>query len=191
MRHQYLPNHRILDTKGRCTHGKGVLTPELFASLEPTITQRGILAINDCSREQFVTMVVERMIFLNRTGMEAKDFKCPADYSNLVLSTQPEVLNVAEHEIPRFTSQQSGMLATEVARKWHPPVRPLVEKQEPEETAVLAINSVPSDIGSWEPNDLITLIGDAVHLMGPTTGSGTTTAIRDAELLCRLLVNGD
>ena len=97
---------------------------------------------------------------------------------------------MAEHEIPRFTSQQSGMLATEVARKWHPLVRPLVEKQEPGETAVLAINSVPSDIGSWEPNDRITLIADAVNLMGPTTGSGTTTAIRDAEHLCRLLVNG-
>ena len=126
-------------------------------------------------------------MFPNRAKMILEGFQCPDDYLYWVMSTQPDVLDIPKDEVPHLTSQQAEKLALQVAEKWHGTVRPIVERQVHGQTAVLPINSVPPDFGTWEPNERVTLLGDAVHLMGPTAGSGAICAIRDADLLCRLL----
>jgi 2-polyprenyl-6-methoxyphenol hydroxylase-like FAD-dependent oxidoreductase len=50
---------------------------------------------------------------------------------------------------------------------------------------VVIRTSVPLD--PWTPSN-VTLIGDAVHTMTPGRGVGANTALRDASLLCRMLV---
>jgi 2-polyprenyl-6-methoxyphenol hydroxylase-like FAD-dependent oxidoreductase len=40
----------------------------------------------------------------------------------------------------------------------------------------------------WESSN-VTLLGDAVHTMTPGRGAGANTALRDAALLCRTLVD--
>jgi 2-polyprenyl-6-methoxyphenol hydroxylase-like FAD-dependent oxidoreductase len=66
-------------------------------------------------------------------------------------------------------------------RRWHPDIRRLVELASVAETTLVPIRSaVP--IEAW-PSSRVTLLGDAVHAMSPSRGSGANTALRDAALL--------
>jgi 2-polyprenyl-6-methoxyphenol hydroxylase-like FAD-dependent oxidoreductase len=47
--------------------------------------------------------------------------------------------------------------------------------------------STPSGVPEWKNKPRVTLIGDAVHSMTPAGGIGANTAVRDSELLGRLL----
>ncbi|KAJ5682320.1 hypothetical protein N7462_005485, partial [Penicillium macrosclerotiorum] len=40
--------------------------------------------------------------------------------------------------------------------------------------------SALTDIAPWEPSDLVTPLGDAIHVMPPTAAMGANTALRDA-----------
>ncbi|KAF2485209.1 hypothetical protein BDY17DRAFT_322077 [Neohortaea acidophila] len=190
VRKQFLPAHPILDTGARCVYGKTLLTPELLKTLEPAITKGGMMVVKDRSRDPVTAMILEPVIFTHREEMLAEGIEAPHDYLYWVMGAKPEALGLPHEGMPTLTPEQCEKIARGVAQSWHPRVRPVVACQQPGQTAVLQINSVPSDFGTWEPNERVTLIGDSIHLMGPTAGSGAITAIRDAELLCRLLVEG-
>jgi 2-polyprenyl-6-methoxyphenol hydroxylase-like FAD-dependent oxidoreductase len=72
---------------------------------------------------------------------------------------------------------------------WHPVLRRLVADSDAEQvSAVPVLTSVP--IGPWETIS-VTLVGDAIHTMTPLQGLGGSSALRDAGLLCRKLVEID
>lgn len=56
--------------------------------------------------------------------------------------------------------------------------------------ALLTVNPVPEDFGktSWVLGSRVTLIGDAVHIMGPTSELGAIVGLRDAATVCRMVV---
>jgi 2-polyprenyl-6-methoxyphenol hydroxylase-like FAD-dependent oxidoreductase len=56
--------------------------------------------------------------------------------------------------------------------------------------AVLQVATTTPDIPMWEPNAHITLLGDSIHLMSPAGGVGAGTALTDATVLTKALVNG-
>jgi 2-polyprenyl-6-methoxyphenol hydroxylase-like FAD-dependent oxidoreductase len=71
---------------------------------------------------------------------------------------------------------------------WHPVLRQLVSDSDPTEVAaVTVLSSIPS---AWQPSN-VTLVGDAIHTMTPLQGLGGSTALRDAGLLCRKLIEAD
>jgi 2-polyprenyl-6-methoxyphenol hydroxylase-like FAD-dependent oxidoreductase len=77
-------------------------------------------------------------------------------------------------------------LALEMTRHWHPNLRKLIQLTDP--TAVTYINvrtSVP--VSPWESSN-VTLLGDAIHTMTPGRGAGANTALRDAALLRKTLM---
>lgn len=47
--------------------------------------------------------------------------------------------------------------------------------------------SSPSGVPDWDNSDRVTVIGNAVHSVTPAGGLGANTAVRDSELLGRLL----
>lgn len=56
------------------------------------------------------------------------------------------------------------------------------------EAAFLKIStSSPEGVPEWANEPTITLMGDAVHGMTPAGGVGASTALRDVELLGRLI----
>jgi len=72
---------------------------------------------------------------------------------------------------------------------WHPDLRRLVAESPPALTGSLPITTGrPFTLGSRGQAPL-TLLGDAVHPMTPLQGLGGNTALRDASLLCRRLVD--
>ncbi|OJF15587.1 FAD-dependent oxidoreductase [Couchioplanes caeruleus] len=69
---------------------------------------------------------------------------------------------------------------------WHPQLRRLIAESDPESALLVPYRtSVP--VEAWE-STTVTVMGDAVHSMSPVGGLGGNTALRDAELLCRQLV---
>jgi 2-polyprenyl-6-methoxyphenol hydroxylase-like FAD-dependent oxidoreductase len=72
---------------------------------------------------------------------------------------------------------------------WHPVLRRLLAEADPESVMLVQhLTSVP--VPAW-PSTNITLIGDAIHAMPPVGGLGGNAALRDANLLARLLVEAD
>ena len=72
---------------------------------------------------------------------------------------------------------------------WHPQLHALIEQADPDNSTLLSIRVVkPGERWASGP---VTLLGDAIHATSPTGGNGANTALRDADLLCRCLIQAD
>jgi 2-polyprenyl-6-methoxyphenol hydroxylase-like FAD-dependent oxidoreductase len=69
---------------------------------------------------------------------------------------------------------------------WHPHLRRLVAGSAEESMTTINLHSM-SSVPAW-PTSNVTLLGDAIHTMTPLQGLGGNTALRDAQLLCKQLV---
>ncbi|OOC05728.1 FAD-dependent oxidoreductase [Amycolatopsis azurea] len=69
---------------------------------------------------------------------------------------------------------------------WHPELRELVEQSDPDNSTLLSIRVV--EPGERWASGPVTLLGDAIHATSPTGGNGANTALRDADLLRRSLI---
>lgn len=93
----------------------------------------------------------------------------------------------------RFPSNVSALGAEEqidaalaITASWHPNLRELIQRTDRATVQYLNIRtSVP--LPGWESSN-VTLLGDAIHTMTPGRGAGANTALRDAALLSKLLV---
>jgi 2-polyprenyl-6-methoxyphenol hydroxylase-like FAD-dependent oxidoreductase len=68
---------------------------------------------------------------------------------------------------------------------WHPALAGLVEHVDP--TTIFPVATRHLQLADPWPAGRVTLIGDAVHAMPPSFGSGANTALRDAAALSRVL----
>jgi 2-polyprenyl-6-methoxyphenol hydroxylase-like FAD-dependent oxidoreductase len=96
----------------------------------------------------------------------------------------------ARQNFPRDPAALCGedlrRLGLELTRDWHPHMRALIEMTDPAAIQSLGMRtSVP--LSPWESSN-VTLLGDAIHTMTPGRGAGANTALRDAALLGKLLV---
>jgi 2-polyprenyl-6-methoxyphenol hydroxylase-like FAD-dependent oxidoreductase len=96
----------------------------------------------------------------------------------------------ARQNVPRdphgLKAQDQLQWAQELTRHWHPNLRQLIGLTDL--ATIQSINirtSVP--VAPWESSN-VTLLGDAIHTMTPGRGAGANTALRDAAILCQMLV---
>ena len=88
-----------------------------------------------------------------------------------------------------LNSEDLRRLALQLTRDWHPHMRRLIEMTEPAMVQYIGVRtSVPPP--PWESCN-VTLLGDAIHTMTPGRGAGANTALRDAALLGKLLIEAD
>ncbi|GAB2843077.1 FAD-dependent oxidoreductase [Lentzea nigeriaca] len=75
---------------------------------------------------------------------------------------------------------------SERAAGWHPALRRMITESDAVERFAFtrAVKPLP-----WH-GTTVTLLGDAAHCMPPVGGLGGNTAMRDAQLLCRLVATG-
>ncbi|MGW4567497.1 FAD-dependent oxidoreductase [Streptomyces sp. NPDC004561] len=108
----------------------------------------------------------------------------------------PEVTLPDIHDYVRWAMilPSNGSLGTLTAQEaalsrmkgWHPDLQALIEQADPDNGTLLSIGVVePGE--RWAPGP-VTLLGDAIHATSPTGGNGANTALRDADLLRRCLV---
>ena len=88
-----------------------------------------------------------------------------------------------------LNGEQLQRLGLELTRNWHPHFRELIRRTPPAAISYLAVRtSVP--VPPWK-SSTVTLLGDAIHTMTPGRGAGANTALRDAALLARELIEAD
>ena len=76
--------------------------------------------------------------------------------------------------------------AEKMTEDWHPNFRKLLQMTDPATMISLDVRtSIP--VLAWESSN-VTLLGDAIHTMTPGKGTGANTALRDAALLFKRLV---
>ena len=96
------------------------------------------------------------------------------------------VFDTCDDELHDLTGVELQRLVQSFIEDWHPSIRALVRASDPDE-----ICSIPTRTAiplPYSETTNITLLGDAIHAMSPSGGSGANIALRDAALLCQKLV---
>ena len=185
VRQQYLPFLKVLDTKARPIYGKTPLTPSFQSRILPKAMEC-LSFIKDPKTGSVTLMEVIR--FLPKSLRKDKR-DLPADYVYWVVIPSISSSSQGKDQMTSLSKQGAVELAKAFTAHWHPSLRPLIEDQDPDQTGMFRLLSVaPESLSKgWKPNARITLIGDAVHAMMPSTASGAVTAFKDADRLAHLI----
>lgn len=197
VRRQYLPQARLEETGIIAVAGKLPITKESAALLPPKVFE-GISMINAPHGYFCILHVME--FHWDRDGnvkhgiggnteelirrWPGLQFDNTRDYINWGFSATAD-------KLPPDVMDLSGQELVEVVLSrtpgWHPDLRRLFELTDRGTCFPVNIRtSVPLE--PW-PTTTVTLLGDAIHTMTPGRGVGANTALRDALLLCRKLVD--
>lgn len=173
VRRQYLPHAKIADTGITSIAGKLPLTPETVRLLPPQAD--GAVTLLYGPRGAFVIIHVMRF-----DGAGVEDDYIMWGYA-------------AAHDkfpdLKGMSQDQLKQVVLDLTPKFHPNLRELFRRADPETVFEIKVRT-SEPLEPWKPSN-VTMIGDSVHLMTPGRGIGANTALRDAELLCRKLVEAN
>ncbi|MFT7838044.1 NAD(P)/FAD-dependent oxidoreductase [Saccharothrix sp. BKS2] len=160
VRAQLLPHARRVDTGITAVAGRLPLTPGTRAWLPPELLAHATAVVPRAAAGMFLAPhELDRDGYL-MWAYAARDLEIGAD------GPRRAVADRVHH--------------------WHPDLVRLVGETPHDTVSRWPIRtSVP--VPAWEPS-LVTLLGDAIHSMTPMRGVGANTALRDAAVLCRNLV---
>lgn len=183
VRAQYLPRARLIDTGVRCVYGRTPLAG--VREVVPAPLADGFCAVTDRRRFGLALGLVE---FRERPAAAAArlvpEVRLTAgeDYVMWCLSARGGGLGRDLFEL------EPAALRERVADRtggWRPDLRELIAKATPAATFALPVrSSLP--FRPWAPSP-VTLLGDAIHAMAPSRGSGANLALLDAGRLCAAL----
>jgi 2-polyprenyl-6-methoxyphenol hydroxylase-like FAD-dependent oxidoreductase len=107
--------------------------------------------------------------------------RAAGDYMTCSLAARYEWFGRPADRLRGSSSAELHSIMAEAVRAWHPRVREIVSRCDPESLFVLPLrSSVP--VARWGTTRA-TLLGDAIHAMSPAAGAGACTALRDAARL--------
>lgn len=186
VRKQFLPEHKMVDTNGRCIYGKTPMTEELIQRFPPRATKWMTLIVDQTPMTQTLdidetplTLLLEPVRFVNNKYRS----KLPENYVYWVLIARADIFGKPDTELLKLNDKESADLALKLTEEWDPAVRSLFELQDVAQSSTLRVSSAKPEIPVWEPSAQVTLIGDAVHAMSPCGGVGAVTALHDAAVL--------
>ena len=196
VRRQYLPHARLVDTGLIGITGKTPLTPETRALLP----QRMIEGVSMVHGPKGFMCIFHVMQFRWDTAGELKggigrtDAELIRAWPGLLYDNSRDYIMwgfaAAGHWLPEDVTRMHGAglqrLVLDLTGDWHPSFRRIFALGDPSSSFPLRIRT-SEPIPPW-PTTNVTLLGDAIHTMTPGRGVGANTALRDARLLTRKLV---
>jgi 2-polyprenyl-6-methoxyphenol hydroxylase-like FAD-dependent oxidoreductase len=169
----------------RMIFGKTTLTQEVESTLLSPLRNGIAMAMdrNDMETRGQLSLFVESMRFTHPGA--------PPDYVYWVLLGERSFFGTDDRAILSSSCYAAAQMAIRATSDWHPGIRVILEAQEPTQTSALRLTSSdPEGVVNWPTERRVTLLGDSVHCMAPTGGSGANTALRDAALLVSVLSRG-
>jgi len=92
---------------------------------------------------------------------------------------------LSDEEFFSLDAKGAAALSRKLTKDWDPSLRAVIELQHNETASVVRVTTITAP-AKWNPTK-VTLLGDAVHAMPLTGGSGANTALRDARTLVGVL----
>jgi 2-polyprenyl-6-methoxyphenol hydroxylase-like FAD-dependent oxidoreductase len=188
VRRQLLPHATVVDTGARCLYGKTLLDAESLALVPPMVFDGFTAVVGGgtvgmaCALVRFPEPVEQAAARISPQARLAP----AADYLMWVVSAPGPYFGMPDAELLALPPAGLHRLATKAIAGWHRDLRALVDRAEVEETFVVRI-STAEPTPAW-PSGRVTVLGDAIHAMSPTGGSGANTALTDATVLRAALV---
>ena len=109
------------------------------------------------------------------------------DYLMWTFRAEFAQLGLGEEEFWHADPAALHAAASRLAEAWHPSLRRIVAEAEIPATFSVSFRA-SEPVKPWQATN-VTLLGDAIHTMPPFRGVGANTALRDAALLRRKLVD--
>ncbi|MCJ1373963.1 hypothetical protein MMC20_005193 [Loxospora ochrophaea] len=182
---QYLPNQKLFDSEGRCIYGKTPLTSELTDRFSRN-AMNWMTLIQENTHHRFLTLFLEPIRFqANEVRSEL-----PGDYIYWVLCALQGPFGMPDDQLLKLSGSEAAELSCKMIASWDPPLKGLLELQNSGQTSALRVLTAPPTIQPWEPSAQVTLLGDSIHAMPPTAGSGANVALQDAAALVNALKDG-
>lgn len=185
IRKQFLPELQLFDTEARWIYGKTTITRAFLDKFQQRALN-GLTLIQDRSELIPLSLLLEPMRFKRDELNE----HVPEDYVYWVLVSRKDNFDISDDDLLKLSAEEVADLAKKMTANWDPSFHALFEFQDTNRTSLLRVATVKPEIPSWETSSRVTLIGDAIHAMSPTSAAGATTALRDAALLARALSEG-
>jgi 2-polyprenyl-6-methoxyphenol hydroxylase-like FAD-dependent oxidoreductase len=194
VRKQYQPEHKIIDTNGRCIYGKTPMSEELIQRFPSRATKWMTLIVDQTPMTQTLdidetplTLLLEPVRFQNNKHRK----NLPDNYVYWVLIARSDLFGKPDSELLRLNAEDSAALSLKLTEEWDPSIRSIFELQDISQSSTLRVSSAKPEIPFWTSSERITLVGDAVHVMSPCGGVGAVTALRDASVLAsKIAENG-
>lgn len=185
VKNQLLPSLRYVDTNLRAIYGKTPITPALEAQFAPEAMQHMTIIKDSTGLLTFLEPIRFPPNFSQATNNRLPQYE---SYVYWVFGGTTETMGVPDEELRGFSAAEAADLPRKLTANWYSSFKPLFEMQNDEQAAPLRLLSSKPEKPDFCPNGKVTLLGDAVHAMMPTAGSGANIALVDAALLVKLLV---
>jgi 2-polyprenyl-6-methoxyphenol hydroxylase-like FAD-dependent oxidoreductase len=186
VRKQFQPDHKIVDTNGRCIYGKTPMTEEFIQKFPPRATKWMTLMTDGTPTTQTLdvdetplTLLMEPVRFVENQHRNS----LPPNYIYWVLIARADLFGKPDSELLRLNGDESAALSLKLTEEWDSSIRCLFELQDTTQSSTLRVSSAMPIIPVWKPSGRVTLLGDAVHAMSPCGGVGAVTALKDAAVL--------
>jgi 2-polyprenyl-6-methoxyphenol hydroxylase-like FAD-dependent oxidoreductase len=165
-----LPSATVVDTGSRVLYGRTPLTADVRGLLPPALSDG-------------FTAVVGGSVGL---AMGLVEFRTPPASLSLRPVDDYLMWAVSSRDLPSESASWPAV-ALRMLHGWHPDLWALIAAADVDETFLIRVRT-SRRVPAWAPSR-VTVLGDAIHAMSPSRGSGANTALLDAANLCEALVS--
>jgi 2-polyprenyl-6-methoxyphenol hydroxylase-like FAD-dependent oxidoreductase len=191
VRRQLLPEAELRDMGQRMIFGK-LLLDDATRPLLPSFVHHGFGAVIG---KHGRGMALGLMQFQTRpesiiVSVRPRTQLRPApDYLMWTLTMPTEQLPAPDETMRDLSGAGLLQIAQSLTDEWHDDLRALLAASDEPSIGFTPVR-IAAPVPPWETTN-ITLLGDAIHAMSPSGGSGANTALRDAGLLCQKISFGN
>lgn len=180
VRRQFLPQIKLLDIDRTILWGRTPLTPEFEQRFNrPDVLAEHISAMIDpYDKRHSCFFAPIRWPHSGKVSDISPHLTDRSDYMFVALNFERQSVNLD-------TEDARMSYAREMTNGWNEEFKHLINEMT--ETSAISVNSNRPDIEVWQTDDRITFMGDAIHAMSPSGGSGGLTAVLDAGALTKVL----
>lgn len=178
VRRQYMPALERLDLGIRAIAGRYILDDARIKMLPAELTNGSLNNIVPSGRG---------WMFISAWGSDHAGGYASGDDSHYIVWAYVLPVDNITSELDSLPTGDLQKHVLRQTRDWSPDLKELVEGSDLSTIKCLSIRTMPT-LAPWEPSN-ITLLGDAIHNMTPMSGMGANTALQDAEVLTRCIID--